>query len=205
MKPFCSGGTGDVDLLFALQEGALLREELNPFWFPDPIAPLMAARNQAQTITMEAAIASIERLSSRCETLIVEGAGGLLAPLGECRAQQRNSKMNRHYNLLDLACAARGQFIVAAMNKIGVINHTLLTLGAIARQFRAPRVLNACVALMHCSKPDPSTRSNAMVLAECLPDSTICPIPSLPGIQHLEDIRNHAKNLQSSLEALLIG
>src|SRR5215471_13308077 len=36
LKPFCSGARADVDLLRAVQARELTREEINPFYFPEP-------------------------------------------------------------------------------------------------------------------------------------------------------------------------
>src|SRR6185312_6066960 len=44
MKPFCSGGRGDVKLLRAMQDAELTENEINPFYFPKPVAPLVDAR-----------------------------------------------------------------------------------------------------------------------------------------------------------------
>src|SRR2546426_834034 len=44
MKPFCSGSRADVQLLQRIQDGAVTNEEANPFYFREPVAPLVAAR-----------------------------------------------------------------------------------------------------------------------------------------------------------------
>src|SRR5579859_7771518 len=52
MKPFCSGGRGDVWLLRAMQDGELSEEEINPFHFPEPVAPLVSARQHKRRIPL---------------------------------------------------------------------------------------------------------------------------------------------------------
>src|SRR3954447_582296 len=118
MKPFCSGtadGWGDVELLGAIQEGELKAREINPFFFPEPLAPLVAARKHGKLIRKEAVIKRINEVANRCECLLIEGAGGLLAPLGE------------GYNALDLIQELKCRSIVVAGNRLGTLNHTLLT------------------------------------------------------------------------------
>ena len=54
LKPFCSGGMDDVEFLYAMQGGAVAREEINPFYFPEPVAPLVSARLHRRRIRLEA-------------------------------------------------------------------------------------------------------------------------------------------------------
>ncbi|MEO2082770.1 MAG: dethiobiotin synthase, partial [Desulfurobacteriaceae bacterium] len=53
--------------------------------------------------------------ADRFEILFVEGAGGLMVPI------------TWDFNYLDLAKAVSAEVIVVALNRLGVINHTLLT------------------------------------------------------------------------------
>src|SRR5438477_7771150 len=46
MKPFCSGNREDVELFQAIQEHRLSDAAINPFYFADPVAPLVAARKE---------------------------------------------------------------------------------------------------------------------------------------------------------------
>ena len=82
MKPFCSGGTQDVDLLHRLQQGELSRREINPFYFAEPVAPLVAARRRRRRISAGDVLRRIRAVQRRCGCLLIEGAGGLMAPLG---------------------------------------------------------------------------------------------------------------------------
>ena len=58
---------------------------------------------------------SIRRLSRRGKILLVEGCGGVLAPLGE------------NYAAADLISLLRCETVIVAPNCLGTINHTLLT------------------------------------------------------------------------------
>ena len=79
MKPFCSGSRGDARLLHGLQDGCLTLDEVNPFYYDKPVAPAAAPRR----VPFPDALARIRALANRCEVLLIEGAGGLLAPLGD--------------------------------------------------------------------------------------------------------------------------
>src|SRR5467141_1062615 len=82
MKPFCSGSRDDVRLLQAIQCSEISDEEVNPFYFAEPVAPLVAARKTGKKIPLQRVVDAIMLIARRCDHLIVEGAGGLLAPLG---------------------------------------------------------------------------------------------------------------------------
>src|SRR5215212_7683018 len=75
MKPFCSGSLGDVKLLHQLQEGALSLDQINPFYFAEPLAPLVAARRERRRITMAQVLTTINRVAKRCDVLLIEGSG----------------------------------------------------------------------------------------------------------------------------------
>ena len=149
-KPFCSGGTGDVDVLFRLQGGELTPREINPFFFSEPVAPLVAARRERRRVQLGEVIRGVRRLARRCECLLVEGAGGLLVPLGE------------GFCALDLIAGLRCDVIIAARNRLGVLNHTLLTVSALARAVAKPPT----IVLMGTRRADASVATNARVLKE---------------------------------------
>jgi len=205
MKPFCSGsevGLTDVDILYRFQDHELATHEINPFFFPEPLAPLVAARRHRLRITLDDVLERIravinQRLvpiqnpkskvqNSQNSVLLIEGAGGLLAPLGE------------GFNLLDLIAAIKDQgssiqhpasstqhpaptihtFIVAR-NQLGTINHTLLTVHALQRRFAQSPQLSFAVVLMNPSRSDPSTSSNPKILTELLAPIPVRSIPFL--------------------------
>src|ERR1700742_4055293 len=83
MKPFCSGGRGDVRVLRAMQDAELTEDEINPFYFPEPIAPLVSARQHKRNISLNEVLRRINKIARQCECLLIEGAGGLMVPLGE--------------------------------------------------------------------------------------------------------------------------
>ena len=86
-------------------------DEINPFYFDKPLAPAAAPKR----VPFRDAWARIRALAGRCDVLLVEGAGGLLAPLGE------------NYTVRDLIAALPCKPFVVSRNRLGTINHTLLT------------------------------------------------------------------------------
>jgi len=150
LKPICSGIRADARALHAAMNGALTLDEINPWHFRAPIAPLLAARREKQRVKLSQALAPIRATQKRFDVVLVEGAGGLLSPLGE------------NFNSRDLVVALRAIPIIVAQNKLGVVNHILLTLEALPENFRS----KAKIVLMSPSKPDASTKTNAKLLAE---------------------------------------
>jgi dethiobiotin synthetase len=80
-----------------------------------PLAPGIAAWNEGEA-DPAVALAAIERIRARSDVVLVEGAGGLLVPLAG------------PFTVLDLARAVGLPVLVVAANRLGVINHALLTL-----------------------------------------------------------------------------
>ena len=50
LKPICSGGRDDARALRAAMDGALSLDEINPWHFRAPIAPLLAARRERKHV-----------------------------------------------------------------------------------------------------------------------------------------------------------
>src|SRR6185503_1560349 len=115
MKPFCSGARSDVDLIQAIQMSRLPDQEINPFYFADPVAPLVGMRTVRQRIRLADVVQRIRRVEQKCELLIIEGCGGVMVPLGE------------GYGVYDLITSLNCRTIVVAANRLGTLNHTLLT------------------------------------------------------------------------------
>lgn len=152
MKPFCSGGRADVKLLRAMQDAELTEDEINPFYFPKPVAPLVDARRSKRLIPLGQVIREIKKIAACCECLLLEGSGGLLVPLGQ------------NYFVSDVIQRLNCEVIVVARNQLGTINHTLLTVAALKRFCRQ----NIAVALVGTSKKDASVKKNGAVLREFL-------------------------------------
>ena len=84
-------------------------------------------------------------MQKRFDVLLVEGAGGLLSPLGE------------NFDSRDLIAALGASPLVVAPNRLGAVNHILLTLEALPRSAAA----RARVVLMSPPKRDAAAATNA--------------------------------------------
>jgi dethiobiotin synthetase len=94
-----------------------------PQRFAAPLAPHLAARAEGRKLDAERMFRGIEFWQERSDIVLVEGAGGLMSPMG-----------NDIY-VADLAAAFALPLIVVSRNVLGTINQTLQTLIA-ASAFR---------------------------------------------------------------------
>lgn len=121
MKPVQSGNLaldplGDA---MVLREWTGVREsadELNVYALETAVAPLVAARAEGRSLELEPVLRRAEELAARYELLLVEGAGGLLVPLGD------------DWTVADLAAALGFPLLIVARPGLGTVNHTVLTL-----------------------------------------------------------------------------
>ena len=150
LKPVCSGGRGDAMKISTAMNGALSLDEINPWHFRAAIAPLLAARQEKKQVKLAQVVAHVRAMQKRFDILLVEGAGGLLSPLGE------------DFDSRNLIIAFRATPIIIAPNRLGVVNQILLTLDALPKNVRS----KAHVILMPQHKRDTAAKSNASLLAE---------------------------------------
>lgn len=131
-KPFASGCervggalvSEDAEFLrvwLDLKESAA---QICPIRLEEPLAPLIAARRAGLSTRAwpSQAREALAQLQSRHEWVIVEGVGGLLAPIWEKGAGFGSN--------LDLIQEWKTPAVVVARRTLGTINHTLLTLRA---------------------------------------------------------------------------
>lgn len=93
-----------------------LLEKICPYRFKDPLAPSVAAERSGVAIDIDVIWKLYGEIGSKHDITIVEGAGGLLVPILP------------HYTYADLARLLKLPVLVVAANRLGAINHLLLTL-----------------------------------------------------------------------------
>jgi dethiobiotin synthetase len=164
IKPFCSGSLADVRLLQSLQSGELSDAEANPFYFPQPVAPLVASAHR-KNIPLSDVLERIHAVAQKCDRLIIEGSGGLLVPLG------------KGYTVADLIAQLDCQVIVAARNRLGTINHTLLTIRALKSHCR--KLSKVSIVLMSSKNPDLSSKTNQKTLQSLVKPIKVLSFPFL--------------------------
>ena len=91
-------------------------EEVSPYRFLAPLAPLAAASSHGRVIEMQGIMGCYERLASRYSCVVIEGAGGLLVPIG------------KDWDMRDLIGRIGLPVVLVGRAGLGGVNHALLTL-----------------------------------------------------------------------------
>jgi dethiobiotin synthetase len=149
-KPVCSGGRADARILHGALGGDLTLDEINPWHFREPLAPLLAAQRERKSVKLASVMAQIRTLRKNFDVVLVEGAGGLLSPLGQ------------RFNSRDLITELRAMPVIVAPNRLGAVNHVLLTVEALPKSLRP----KTGVVLINPAETDLAAASNAGLLAE---------------------------------------
>jgi dethiobiotin synthetase len=128
-----------------------------PQFFEPPLAPHLAARAEGKQIDAALLRSGVDYWTTRSEVVLVEGAGGLMSPLGD------------DDYVAELAYDLGYRLIVVAPNKLGVINQTLQTL-ITAATFRNGLDVAGVVLNEPSSANDASTLTNFQELdSRCVP------------------------------------
>jgi len=128
-KPVQTGDASDTRTVAGLAgRGLSVAEPRHEF--PLPASPHTAAASAGRRIDFDDVLESLDTLRTHTRgTLIVELAGGLLVPYDARHTQA------------DLIEAARAEIVLVARAGLGTLNHTLLTMEALAARGRRPIAL----------------------------------------------------------------
>ena len=119
LKPICCGDRDDAQQLLAASSEGLTIDELNPVWLKTPAAPFSASLIEQVEIDEQQLIEKLSALEERFDCVVVEGVGGWLVPI------------RRDFFVADLAVLMKLPVLVVAMNRLGCLNHTILTVRSI--------------------------------------------------------------------------
>lgn len=130
----------DLDLDYA----TLPAEDVCPYRFEPACSPHLAAEMAAGLcdIDIEVVLDSVGRLAEKFDTVLVEGAGGVLVPLSE------------DHSMLDLMRRLNLPVLVVVENRLGCINHARLTI----RTLRAEGIDVLGVVLNQTTPADDASR-----------------------------------------------
>lgn len=128
----------------------------------EPLAPALAAERAGQALSVPELEQRVQDLRQDGYRLVIEGAGGLLAPLAW------------NYNALDLAERLGLEVVVTARSGLGTLNHIVLTVEALRQRGVRLRgvVLNG--------RPNPAPladQTNPEALRRLLPTARILSVP----------------------------
>ena len=172
-KPVCSGAeldaTGnlfwsDIDALRSAAGSQFPLDLICPQRYRAAVAPNVAAELEGSAVSNELLLTGISAWAKEADSLIIEGAGGVLCPL------------SNELSVLDLAMRIEAPVIVVAANRLGVISHTRLTV----ERIRDSGLEVAAVILneTEMSRPaDASLTTNAHQLSYWIPDAALLHLP----------------------------
>jgi dethiobiotin synthetase len=163
LKPVSSGERDDARALHAALNGTLTLDEINPWHFRAPLAPLLAARRESKHVRLLQVTRHIRAIQRRFDVVLVEGAGGLLSPMGN------------GFDSRDLIVALQATPIVVGLNRLGAINRILLVMEAL------PATVARCAQVVLVDPPrlDSASEANSSLLSELLTKTRIHRLPWL--------------------------
>ena len=127
-KPVCSGAVEqpdstvrweDIENLYRATGEQFPHDLICPQAFHAPLAPPVAARLEGKTVDESLLTQGILNWKNRSDFLLIEGVGGWKCPISE------------HKTIADFAEEVGFPVLVVAELRLGVINHTLLTIESI--------------------------------------------------------------------------
>lgn len=166
MKPICCGDRNDVERLLAASSEGLTIDELNPIWLKTLAAPFSASLIEQVAVDEGLLIDALRKLEQRFDFVAVEGVGGWLVPI------------RRDFFVSDLAAQMKLPVLVVAQNRLGCLNHTILTVRSVLESglVCAGVVLNETAGLT-----DIATATNADILRQTLDVPILPALPSKAG------------------------
>lgn len=138
---------------------------VNPALFREPMAPHIAAEREGREITLAPIVDAFHALAASSDTVVVEGVGGFLVPLGPT------------LDTRDLAVALQLPVVLVVGLRLGCLNHALLTAESI-------RAAGLTLAGWVANAIDPTMavpEENVAALAARLPAPLVGRIAFAPG------------------------
>ena len=153
MKPVETGVQGKPEDARALRAAAAdpgPLDDICPYRFRAPLAPVVAARLEGTTVDVARLLALVARRRQGADILVIEGAGGLLVPL------------DARTTYAELAARGGLPVLIVGANRLGTVNHCALTARVAAS---AGLVVPGFVLSQTTPETDRSAATNAETIA----------------------------------------
>jgi dethiobiotin synthetase len=169
------GGRHDAEIYAAIMNHEQPLDVINPIYLRHPLAPSVAAKLDHKSIDLRKILRTYQQLAESYDVVLVEGAGGLLAPIRE------------NYFVADLAKALKLPALIVARLGLGTINHTLLTV----RQAKAHGLKIAGLVLNDTvgGQRGLAEKTNIRVLP------ALCKVPLLGVVPHSKKAQSAARRI----------
>lgn len=115
-KPICCGDREDAVRLHIASQESVTMDEINPIWLKTPAAPHVAAMFENKPIDRMMLNDRFNDLSRKSSVVIAEGVGGWQVPIN-----------GMEYTVGDMAKDFGLPVVLVVGNKLGALNHTILT------------------------------------------------------------------------------
>jgi len=164
------GDAGDAGRLLEAARSSLGVEAVSPFRYAEPCAPMVAAERVGIPVLLDVLDHHLAALEAAHEVVGIEGAGGLLVPYGP------------GMSFLTLCVRWHLPVVIVAWNRLGVLNHVLLTVGAA----RAAN-LRVCAVVLNqgaARSEDVASETNEDTLRRLLPGLPVITFPAIEGDRH---------------------
>jgi len=172
-----SGGVPADAALLAACAGAESWSEVNVIALREPLAPSVAAAREGVSLSIEPLDEAVAAVSQE-DSLIIEGVGGALVEVADGVV------------VADLPVRWGLAALVVAANRLGVLNHAMLTVDSL--RARKAAIAGVVLNTVHGGEPTVAEQTNAAELARLLPSDVpfLGTIPFVP-----EEQRSHAEAL----------
>ncbi len=123
-KPIASGCrrereglvSADAEFLSYCADSRFPLDIINPVSYAAPLAPAVCEHIENKPVDFESIASAYTHICENCDVVIVEGLGGILAPISE------------NTRVLELAVEFAMPAVIVARPGLGTINHTLMTI-----------------------------------------------------------------------------
>ncbi len=177
MKPFQSGAIlnegryyyPDLEFLKKVIPTHEPDDVLAPYSFKAPLAPYMAAKEEGVAIYWPKVPAAYQRIAESHDLTIVEGAGGLAAPLAKGKT---NADLARELDL---------PILIVARPALGTVNHTYLTIHY--AKAKGLRVIGVILNYTSAAMPGLAEKTNPGLITEMTGIPVLGILPYSPLLQ----------------------
>lgn len=161
-----------------------MKRELCPCTFEPACSPHLAAELAGEPIHIHELAVKMKTLAGRYDMLVAEGAGGVLVPMGG------------GHTMLDFMKELGWPVVLVSRNRLGTINHTLLSINAL----RAFGLELAGVVINHTEPPSPLiSESNSRAIREYGEVRILGEVPFSPDVFPFHAFTGICDNLKGTI------
>ncbi len=177
----CIGNSTDIEIhnqLSGIVPDTELTAVVNPYCFTLAASPHLAAEAEGGIIDTEHIKHTYQELTHRFDYVIAEGAGGIMVPL------------TRDKMIIDIVKDLSLTVVIVVENKIGCVNHTLLTIEALRNR-------KITIAGLIFNNKHQNASDNLVINDNPRIINHISNVPILGTLPHLEDLSSGKKDIET--------